>query len=522
MPTLVTDRPASKTVAITTSIITQFAKLFSRFHPPEIDLYEGYDTTYTHESKLSDEQLRVIFEGQQIHMLNQLLILIAREVKVYYDQLRLLNPNGNAPVNLGFSAKTVSSYFPDMEPKESSGLSHLIRRRLDEYPYISHNKTRAGKINNKPTDTGSRQIRYVDVFQLTFDVWNDWRSNQELKLKAGVIPPRKINPNFYNQEAQNIERIARIWDDKLPGFEGLIRLAGLETLAAWKMVMGNLVNWEREPQGFAFDDLTPEFTPKISDPLVALLLHPDNIVCFERLVMFRLTIDDFECDPGISAILGALVSGRLDIFIQVLDDQNNRQAVVIDLKRTVEEAPELETLLTKFQAWVAQITTPGIRACPTIPMSILVKTLEDASVPVLHMNPRMVHQERNGFVFSAQEQDIFNIWDALSGLGKIIKHASTHPSLYEAVLALERKNSQTPVTRRLQDQPEPSSRLILPTTPQGLRQYLLSLDETTVAFPSLKEPQPPADQLPLPGWDTIAMSPLNHNLKKRFRKKLGG
>jgi hypothetical protein len=432
--------------------------------------------------RLLDTDLHSIYAGQQLHFLDQLTILIAREMKRYNFLRQELGTKSKTPIEPDFSHEVVQSYFHDEDEVAVKCVSKIIKNRMKEFPNVHYGSL----------FLPHHQVNIVDVLQLAFDVWNDWRMNQVFEVKKGGLSIGKKDSNYHIIAEREVQRSEEIWEDRMRGFEGKITKRAIEKLATWRAVIGEALVSDRYGTGST----------------VGLLLQLDHKVIFEKLVLLSYIIDVSQHYPQEQSLMTAATSGRIDILVYI-KTKNGPFPVVFDMKSSLRQAVESETWLTKLHAW----TLPGYqskRKTSFISQIKCTNTQIDASlseinrVPVYHVDTSQVAFDARGCLdFTNMEQTVFSPYQSARELQETVELASQHPNVFTA--QVQRTQQRTATKHSLADQILPQVRQTLPDLSQYLQDFFAKHEQQVNNFMFKDEETQLTTQL---AFDLLLQTPL--------------
>jgi hypothetical protein len=310
------------------------------------------------------EIIQEIFRGQQLHMLNDLVVFVLRKYVAYTHSASLekLDPTVGEASNFSFSLQDLEQHFPHWDEEQRLQMAEMMNSRLQDYPEVSEEVEFAGKRHKRKR----RQI----TLQYVKDIWDWWRYSHGNTTRYKRV--REDNKTDQHRERESFE--TRIWADQLQGREGDIEAQASETLKMWQAVLGDIVPYyltkkQQKPKTLAGKKYSHLPFPKSIDDLpldsiARILLDPANEVQIEREVAVRyLAHETGLYEEGEARHLyNSLLRGRLDFLVRRQLPSGEHETIVIDVKsssglstaRKEEDHTMMEVFATRLLARASQ------------------------------------------------------------------------------------------------------------------------------------------------------------------------
>ncbi len=417
------------------------------------------------DTPLSDQEILDIYKGQQLHMLCYFLIIVMREFNLYTDTYQHLSSISNTPVFFQIPELTLRMYFPTMDKPILHRMARLINQRIQELPFYRQNEQNYNELDQYQLDPEARKIQAVDVFQLVFDIWNDWRRNQIFDLKRGSLD--KKSSSYPTQKQALIEKYQTLWLDQHPAFSRKIQLAALEILATWKAIL--------------IDEKPPDTQ---NTNILELLLDPQNVIELERLINIKFILDElaqYASQAEATILYTILIRGVPDVIIWKPVTPGRFEPVVIDFKSTLREINTLEILLTQIQGWVSCYTDPTKSYYPlkSAWLDGLARglTFTVGDVQVYHVNPQRVSNGEK-LDFEQDNKTLFNLWETVGQFTQLLEDALRQLSTVTDQLNRYRKHGRLPVKTELTEYPEITPRIPLPDFNPEINRFFQMQDKS--------------------------------------------
>jgi hypothetical protein len=310
------------------------------------------------------EIIQEIFRGQQLHMLNDLVVFVLRKYVAYTHSTSLekLDPTVGEASNFSFSLQDLEQHFPHWDEEQRLQMAEMMNSRLQDYPEVSEEVEFAGKRHKRKR----RQI----TLQYVKDIWDWWRYSHGNTTRYKRV--REDNKTDQHREREAFE--TRIWADQLQGREGDIEAQASETLKMWQAVLGDIVPYyltkkQQNPKTLEGKKYRHLPFPKSIDDLpldsiARILLDPANEVQIERDVAVRyLAHETGLYEEGEARHLyNSLLRGRLDFLVRRQLPSGEHETIVIDVKsstglstaRKEEDHTMMEVFATRLLARASQ------------------------------------------------------------------------------------------------------------------------------------------------------------------------